>query len=94
MKPPRRRARPVSAPPVPIANVLPLYRTMFPELGEPADSPTVTVHVSACETAVGEWLPRECTCPPHSGYPHIVATAVDGDHPVNEVAVTNFRDRD
>lgn len=91
MRPPRRRARAVSSPPVAVVNALPLYRAMFDQLDEPSDSPTVVMHVSACETAVGdglgEWVPRVCTCPEGSGFPRVIATVADGDGPVDNWAV-------
>ena len=58
------------------------YRAMFEELNEPAEAPTVVVHVPRCETAIGDSLrevfPRPCSCPDG------VATVADGDGPVND----------
>lgn len=88
MRPLRRKnAASASAPPVAVPDALPLYQALFPELGVSPDAPTVQLHSAVCEAAVshvrGSWPPGLCTCSEGSDYPRTVATAADGDGPVD-----------
>lgn len=91
VRPLRRKAgaREAERPPVPLADPLPLYQVLFPELGVSEDTPTVRLHTARCGlvvdfVAVAPPDPdAECTCV--TPFPRTVATVADGWDPVDEV---------
>ncbi|GAA1469470.1 hypothetical protein GCM10009603_65430 [Nocardiopsis exhalans] len=86
MRPLRRRTIGREAPPVPVPDVLPLYRALFPELGVSPDTPTVQLHAAVCEAATtylrSVWPPAECACP--EGFPVTLVTVADGWNAADE----------